>query len=115
MSPEQLAGNHVDGRSDLFSLGVTMFLLLTGRWPFRAESLTNLMYNITNEPHPDISELGFELPAMAAIKAVIDRALQKDPADRFTNGSEFAAAVRECLAQMPSFDGQPSEMSQAAS
>lgn len=115
MSPEQLAGSHVDGRSDLFSLGVTMFLLLTGRWPFRAESLTNLMYNITNEPHPDISELGFELPATDAIKAVIDRALAKDPDDRFANGAEFAAAVRVCLDQMPAFDVPAGDLSQAVS
>jgi len=96
MSPEQLAGKKVDGRSDLFSLGVTLYLLLAGRWPFRADSLTNLMYQIANEQHPDILEVRPELPAGEHIREIIDRALSKDPDDRFQTGAELAKAVRAC-------------------
>jgi serine/threonine-protein kinase len=92
-----------------------MFLLLTGKWPFRAESLTNLMYNIANEPHPDIAAMGFELPAMAEVKAVIDRALQKDPLERFENGAQFAAAVRDCIAKMSIDDHGPAALDRAVS
>ncbi len=99
MSPEQLSGKHVDGRSDLFSLGVMTFELLTGKLPFQGESLTTLMYQIANEPHPNIKTLHPELPA--CLRAVIDRALAKDPGQRFQTGDEFSQALRKCL------DGNP--------
>ena len=54
MSPEQLQGKKVDGRSDLFSLGVMMFQMLTGKLPFTGDSMTTLMWNISREEHPDI-------------------------------------------------------------
>ena len=54
MSPEQLAGKKVDGRADLFSLGVTLYQLLAAELPFTGDSIANLMYNIANEKHPDI-------------------------------------------------------------
>lgn len=96
MSPEQLAGQKVDGRSDLFSLGVTMYLLLAGRWPFRAESLTNLMYKIANESHPPLHRVREDLPAGEQIsKSIIDRALAKDAEDRFQSGTEFLQAIEQ--------------------
>src|SRR5258706_1880331 len=52
MSPEQLSGKKVDGRSDLFSLGVTLYQLLTAALPFQGESMATLMFKIANEPHP---------------------------------------------------------------
>ena len=95
MSPEQLAGKHVDGRSDLFSLGVMTFELLTGQLPFQGESMTTLMYQIANEPHPQIKTLRADLPA--CLRAVIDRALAKNPEQRFQTGDEFSQALRKCL------------------
>lgn len=95
MSPEQLAGKHVDGRSDLFSLGVMTFELLTGQLPFRGESLTTLMYQIANEPHPEIKTLRADLPP--CIRAFMDRALAKDPDERFQTGEEFSQGLRKCL------------------
>ena len=59
MAPEQLAGKKVDGRADLFSLGVTLYQMLSGELPFKGESIANLMYNIANEKHPDIRRYPF--------------------------------------------------------
>src|SRR5690606_27974462 len=61
MSPEQLSGKKIDGRSDLFSLGVMLYQLVTGKLPFQGDSMATLMYKIANEPHRDIAELRPEL------------------------------------------------------
>ena len=92
MSPEQLAGQPVTGRSDLYSLGVTLFQLLTGQLPLRAESLAALMYQIASEPAPDVRSLRPELPAELA--AVLQQALAKQPQARFASGSAMAQALR---------------------
>ena len=95
MSPEQLEGRSLDGRSDLFALGVTMYQLLTGVLPFRADSMTRLMNNIATEPHPPMRSIRPELPA--GLDDVMDRALAKSAEDRFQNGAAFADAVRTCM------------------
>lgn len=97
MSPEQLAGKRVDGRSDLFSLGVTMYQLLTGELPFVGESLASLMYKITNEKHPDIRMFNPELPACVA--KIINKSLHKDIDMRFQSGSQMVGALRRCKAR----------------
>lgn len=101
MSPEQLAGKRVDGRSDLFSLGVTMYQLLTGELPFVGESLASLMYKIANEKHPDIRMFNPELPACVA--KIINKALHKDIERRFQSGSQMVGALHRCKAR---FDGK---------
>lgn len=98
MSPEQLSGAKVDGRSDLFSLGVTMYQLLAGQLPFQADSMATLMFKIANEPHTPVTVVRAELPE--AINVVIEKALQKDPAKRYQRGAEFAKDVRACAAQI---------------
>ena len=95
MSPEQLAGKHVDGRSDLFSLGVMAFELFSGQLPFTGDSLTTLMYQIANTSHPDITGLRPELPD--GLGDVLNRALAKDPEQRYQSGMEFSQALRQCL------------------
>ena len=97
MSPEQLAGKRVDGRSDLFSLGVTMYQLLTGELPFVGESLASLMYKIANEKHPDIRMFNPELPACVA--KIINKALHKDIDRRFQSGEQMVGALRRCKAR----------------
>lgn len=92
MSPEHLAGLRVDGRTDLYSLGVMLFQLLTGRLPFQADSMAKLMYQIANEPAPPIRSLRGELPP--ALAAVLARALEKNPADRHPDGAQMAAELR---------------------
>ena len=95
MSPEQLSGKHVDGRSDLFALGVLAFELFTGELPFQGDSMATLMYQIANESHPDIRALQPELPA--CLRTVIDRALAKNPDRRYQTGDEFCQALRKCF------------------
>jgi serine/threonine-protein kinase len=85
----------LDGRSDLFALGVTMYQLLTGVLPFRADSMTRLMHTIATEPHPSMRSIRPELPA--GLDDVMDRALAKSAEDRFQNGATMAEAIRTCM------------------
>jgi CHASE2 domain-containing sensor protein/tetratricopeptide (TPR) repeat protein len=95
MSPEQLEGRPLDGRSDLFALGITLYQLLTGQLPFRAESMTRLMHKIAMDPHVPLRSLRPELPEMA--EQIMSRALAKSTADRFQTGAEMAVALRTCI------------------
>ena len=89
MSPEQIAGSRdVDARADLWSLGVTLYQLLTGRLPFRAATIPALVLQIATEPHVPSADIP---PALAA---VIDRCLGKDRASRFATAVELADALR---------------------
>ena len=98
MSPEQLSGKKIDGRSDLFSLGSTLFQLLCGQLPFSGDSMAELMFRIANEAHPDILALRPELPP--ALKLVLDKALAKNADERFQSGADFANALRRCVAML---------------
>lgn len=98
MSPEQLAGKKIDGRSDLFSLGVTLYQMLTGSLPFRADSMATLMFKIANEPHPPLSTVRPDLPP--ELVRIIDKALAKDPDQRYQTGAELAADLRAVLDAM---------------
>jgi serine/threonine-protein kinase len=94
MSPEQLEGRNVNGRSDLFSLGVTLFQLLAGQLPFRADSMTGLMDKISNAPHPPLRTIRPDLPPCVGL--IVDRALAKDQANRYPSAAEMARALRAC-------------------
>lgn len=98
MSPEQLAGKKVDGRSDLFSLGVTFFQLLTGELPFVADSLASLMYKIANEKHVDVRVLRPDLPA--CVSTIVNRTLYKDIDKRVQSGHHLVNALRRCKQQI---------------
>jgi len=95
MSPEQLAGRKIDGRSDLFSLAVSLYQLLSGRLPFDGESMAQLMFKIANEPPPDI--LGFNPKLPPALAAFLERAMVKEADARFQTGEAFAQALRACV------------------
>ncbi|HWF61037.1 MAG TPA: serine/threonine-protein kinase [Nitrospira sp.] len=95
MSPEQIAGKKVDGRSDIFSLAVVMFELLTGRPPFIADNVSALLFAIAHTPHLSVKAIRPDLPP--TIKEVLDRALQKDPVHRYRRAGEFAMELRSCL------------------
>jgi serine/threonine-protein kinase len=96
MSPEQIAGKKVDGRTDLYSLGVMLFQMLTGVLPFRGESMAELMYKIANAEAPELLLLRKDLPPPLA--AVVARALAKKPEQRYQDGDAFAAELRAILA-----------------
>lgn len=95
MSPEQIAGQKVDGRSDLYSLGVTAYQLLTGTLPHSAASIAELMYKITHDPAPDVRTVQPTLPAELA--RVVARAMCKDSAQRYQTGNDLAADLAQCL------------------
>jgi len=100
MSPEQIAGEKVDGRSDLFSLGVVMFELLTGERPFQGESIASLTYQIAHKPHRPPAQIRTDLPPCCI--AIIDRALSKKLDQRYQRGLEFSVDLTVCLQALPS-------------
>ncbi|MEO6624681.1 MAG: serine/threonine-protein kinase [Burkholderiaceae bacterium] len=98
MSPEQLAGKKVDGRSDLYSLGVMLFQMLTGVLPFRGESMAELMYKIANEEAPDIRIIRNEISE--GLANLVALSVSKRPETRYQDGDQFAADLRMVLAEM---------------
>lgn len=98
MSPEQLSGKKVDGRSDLFSLGVMLYQMLTGVLPFKGDSMATLMYMIANDPHPDIHNVRPEIVNQApCVVEIINKSLEKNPDLRYQTGKEMSMALRRCL------------------
>ncbi|MDH5211120.1 MAG: serine/threonine-protein kinase [Betaproteobacteria bacterium] len=92
MSPEQLAGRKIEGRSDLFSLAVSLYQMLCGKLPFEGESMAQLMFKIANEPPTDILKVNPRVPP--GLVAFLDKALAKNPDERYQTGEQFAAALR---------------------
>ena len=93
MSPEQLEGNQVDGRSDLFSLGVILYSMITGYRPFQGNSATTVCFKVANRDPVPATALDSELPP--ELDTVLARAMAKDPAERYQRGMEFAQDIRE--------------------
>lgn len=92
MSPEQMSGGRIDGRSDIYSLGVMLFQLLTGRLPYEAESMSRMMYLIANEPAPDVRSIRPEVPE--ALANVVALALVKQAETRYADGHQMASDLR---------------------
>jgi serine/threonine protein kinase len=99
MSPEQFMGQKVDGRSDLFSVGVLLYELVTGEKPFSGEGLSAVMHNVTRVQPVPPKDLNFAVPD--ALNDVILKVLSKRPADRYPDGRAFAAALRESVKDQP--------------
>ncbi len=97
MSPEQIQGEEVDARSDIFSFGVLLFEMFTGKAPFRGEHEAAMVYSIVNEDPQSIEQLRTDIPA--AIVHLINRSLEKDPADRYQSMSEIAGELRHARKQ----------------
>ena len=93
MAPEQLSGAGVDGRSDLFSLGVILYAMVTGHSPFQGDSATTVCFKVANREPVAASALDLSLPH--ELDDVIARAMAKDPEQRYQRGAEFAEDVRK--------------------
>jgi serine/threonine-protein kinase len=91
MSPEQVAGLKVDARSDIFSVGVVMYRLMTGVLPFEGDSVISVAYKIAQAEPPPIEKLRAGIPL--SLRRAVDRALRKQPEKRFQSGEEFAQAL----------------------
>ena len=105
MSPEQIAGKKVDGRSDLYSLGVMLFQMLTGVLPFRGDSMAELMYKIANEEAPDIRIVRNDISD--ALAQVVSKALAKRSDARYQDGEQFAQELRSALTDLKAPVGAP--------
>ena len=95
MAPEQLGGEAADGRSDLFSLGVILYVMVTGLSPFQGNSATTVCFKVANREPMTPSALDMSLPP--EIDAIISKAMAKDPDQRYQRGSEFADDLRQLL------------------
>ena len=95
MSPEQLSGKKVDGRSDLFSLAVSLYQMACGKLPFEGDSMAQLMFKIANQETPDILAVNPDLPR--GLVVFLERAMAKDPDERYQTGDEFASALRAAM------------------
>ncbi len=112
MSPEQMAGRRVDGRSDLYSVGVLLFQLLTGRLPHRSDSMATLMHQIANEPAPDVRSLRPDLPE--GLARVVALALEKRPEARYPSGQQLAADLRAVATRLQASGAQPKPLDSSA-
>jgi tRNA A-37 threonylcarbamoyl transferase component Bud32 len=95
MSPEQIRGERVDHRSDIYSIGVTLFEMLHGRPPYEADSTMSLMMMHLNDPVPDLRQIQPDAPE--DLVRVIERCLAKDPAQRYQTAAEITAALKKLI------------------
>ncbi len=95
MSPEQVSGEKVDGRSDIFSLGVVLFELLSGEKPFNGDDMTSLMYMIAKERHPSLKAINPRVPVV--VEKIVDKALEKEAAKRYQRAGHMAHHLRTVI------------------
>jgi serine/threonine-protein kinase len=98
MSPEQALGKNVDARSDLYSVGVVLYQLLTGKKPFEGNTIATLLLQITTTEPPPIDGLVPALPK--SVKLIVERLLRKDPEKRFQSGNDLVAALIDAIEEI---------------
>jgi len=103
LSPEQASGKPVTPATDVYSLGVVLYELLTGEVPFPGENFVAVAMKHINEPPPDLAEKRPDVPLR--LVAAVQRALEKDPERRFGSMDQFVWELRQCLAEMGASDG----------
>ena len=104
LSPEQAGGKPTTPATDVYSLGVVVYELLTGDVPFPGENFVAIAMKHINDPPPDLLQRRPDVPLRLA--AAVDRALEKDPTRRFASMAEFAAELRLCLAELDTPDAE---------
>ncbi len=106
-APEQARGDRVDKRADVFSLGVLIYEMLTGTWPFQGKTTIDVRHAVLHDAPRPVNELrGSLIPP--SLQQIIDRALAKEPRDRFQKMEEFRDQLREVLQEVSGEAGQPS-------
>jgi predicted Ser/Thr protein kinase/tetratricopeptide (TPR) repeat protein len=95
MAPEQIKGAPVDGRTDIFALGICLYECLTRRKPFGGDSLTSISYKIVHEPFPPLYEINPQIPE--GYEEVVANCLQKDPTKRYQRARDLTTALRAVL------------------
>jgi len=95
MSPEQVSGKKLDGRSDIFSLGVVLFEMLTGQKPFVSDDMTSLMFQIAKEKHPSVRKVNPKIPPI--VEKIIDKALTKEINQRYQKASLMSEHLRKII------------------
>lgn len=95
MSPEQVLGDPMDGRADIYALGIVLYRLLSGKLPFSSDSVTALINAHVDMPVPDIRSVKNNIPAVW--QEVVAKAMAKDPGDRYATASDFAREVAEVV------------------
>ena len=109
MSPEQVLGAPMDGRSDLFSLGAVLYLMVTGEKPFQAPTFGQMMLAITNSDPRPIRELIPDAPQ--GVQSIIQKLLARDPADRYQTGAALKADLLDQMQALDAFERTASERS----
>ncbi len=108
MSPEQVNGNPLDARSDLFSLGCVMYAMTAGYSPFRGEHPLGIARRVTSQQHVSLAEISKDVPRYFI--RIVDRLLEKDPKDRCQTASELVAELTQHLARVNSDRGSKSDL-----
>ncbi|MBX7185696.1 MAG: protein kinase [Vicinamibacteria bacterium] len=109
MSPEHIRGGVLDGRTDVFAVGVILHELFAGKRPFTADDPTRVLYRIVNEPHPRLPE-GAAGPLTADVQRVIDKSLEKEADARYASAGQMADELTRLRDRYPTPELEPADL-----